>query len=159
MIFVKQQHFLSIFSLNSNGLKPKYVNAIAWPSEPRQGTRNFALNSTGDWTQDKPHEHSRNFALNLKEDWSQNESDGKHNVVASTNIDFIHFLPEWGKSKLNFRAILVFPGRLPVWKVNLVAERSEVGALAFLPSSRHRVEDGAKIDRVAERRNLFYIFL
>ena len=39
--------------------KPKYTS---WPSEARPS--------------------SRNFVLNLTEDWSQNKSDGKHNVVA-----------------------------------------------------------------------------
>ena len=44
-----------------------------------------------------------------------------------------------------------FPGRFPAWKVNRVAERSEVEVLTFSPSSRHRVEGEAKIDQVAER--------
>ena len=53
---------------------------VRWPSKARQSSRNFALNLTGDER--------------------HNKSDRKHNVVASTNIDFILFLPEWGKWKL-----------------------------------------------------------
>ena len=84
--------------------------------------------------------------------WILRKIEAEINRMANTmllrNIDFIHCSPELGQWKLNFRAILFFPGRLPAWKVKWVADRSETEALTFWPSSR---EGEAKIDRVAER--------
>ena len=122
-----------------------------WPTEVWQFSRNFSLYFAGDLnpklTTWPSAESFRMFGLNRRLNIKGKINHMANSILfASRNIDFIHFLPEWGKWKLNFRAIpdftatpfpisWQFPGCLPVWKVNQVANQSESEALEFLLSN------------------------